>query len=743
MMRLCQRWLLGIICGWGFAVVSNSFAAPPDFEQLLVELSSKDGDVRFLANLKLGHDGLDPARAVVTLAHQLNQNDSSTRLVALPSQAALIHWGPKAASVLLTELKSGDVERQKFALHALQFVSSQASDAEVVELSTLLIPHALRNLHPSHHVSYARTALSRMGAKAIPHIERAALATRNTDEQETLVQILGWRPMGVSSLLRLMQSDQPGLHAAVADLLPRMYESDREQFLPVVPQFLELLATDSNSKYWRDHGREALNSLGPNILPQVAEFFRQTKSAPAKVNCIRVMTSLAVYRTLGPYPKRTSPNAKDLLLEILVLASKDRAEEVRLAVMHPLETGYAKEVYQPVFREFIRDEFPSVRLAMIERIVDPKPYLPELTAAKTDPDAEVRDAAKKTLLKEPSGFFCPGVWDAPPTAMEKGLRWLVSRGDCSLYAGNRTDDEHRRAALMVLCHLGAGTPPAPPNEEPHSFKESYPATYAMPHLLARVIYEGSDNSTAAITARATATLAICEAYCFTDDQSYRRAAELAVKRLIAIQSSKSGGWGEDNLDCSLWAVLALRSASAGQIEVPLPVLEKAEEFFSEKSGEEDLPAEVLVRKALGRLACEREPTSELSSPAVLWAPKTVRELRSKLGSDTAYFARLLLAWQPEGALGERTDYKELWQKNLQDELSKTQVAEGREEGSWDDTTIDTNQEPDRLRATIYRLLTSEVNDHHTALARSPLELVGFKRINSRKPADDLFGDPFR
>ncbi|MFQ5734524.1 MAG: prenyltransferase/squalene oxidase repeat-containing protein, partial [Planctomycetaceae bacterium] len=91
----------------------------------------------------------------------------------------------------------------------------------------------------------------------------------------------------------------------------------------------------------------------------------------------------------------------------------------------------------------------------------------------------------------------------------------------------------------------------------------------------------------AFYAHSQATIAVCEAYAMTGDESLRKPAEDAIRFLVKSQNPVRGGWKyqpqapESQADLSVtgWALMALHSARAAGIDVPQQAFDLSARFL--------------------------------------------------------------------------------------------------------------------------------------------------------------------
>lgn len=201
-------------------------------------------------------------------------------------------------------------------------------------------------------------------------------------------------------------------------------------------------------------------------------------------------------------------------------------------------------------------------------------------------------------------------------------------GDACSGPAIETGSDTGLTGLALLAFLAAG----------HTHRES--ALYrenvdrGLGWLLRTQRSDGDLREMGRIYCHSMATLALCEAYAMTKDESLRPAAAAAVDYLVRAQHAGSGGWrygpGEYG-DTSVfgWAILALRSAKNAGLVVPDAALARAKRWLPLVEG-----------GVAGGLACYRpgyDPSHAMTAEAL--------------------FCRVILEEAPDArAIGEASSY---------------------------------------------------------------------------------------
>jgi hypothetical protein len=199
-----------------------------------------------------------------------------------------------------------------------------------------------------------------------------------------------------------------------------------------------------------------------------------------------------------------------------------------------------------------------------------------------------RDAASRARLA-----YARGGTPASENAVEMGLAWLALHqlDDGSWHFDHRgglcggacrnpgsIGTTTGSTGLALLAFLGAGyTTEAGPYREVVK-KGLYYLTSRM-----LVTPQGGDLQEGTMYAQGIATLALCEAYALTRDPALRPVAQQAIDFICHAQHS-AGGWryypGQPG-DTTVfsWQLMALKSASLSDLDVPSPVIEAAMSYL--------------------------------------------------------------------------------------------------------------------------------------------------------------------
>jgi hypothetical protein len=209
----------------------------------------------------------------------------------------------------------------------------------------------------------------------------------------------------------------------------------------------------------------------------------------------------------------------------------------------------------------------------------------------------------------------------------------------------------------------------------------------LTYLTSRIIQtpHGADLQEGTMYAQGLATLALCEAYAMTQDETFRGPAQQAVNFICAAQHS-GGGWryfpGQPGDTTVLgWQMMALKSAALAGLQMPSTVVEGGGHFLDGVQSGEGAYYGYLSRgkdpgpTAIGLLIRMYGGWNH-NNPAL---GRGVKYL-AKLGPSSHdmyynYYATQVLhhyggvTWPP-------------WNRKMREHLIRTQAATGHQLGSW-------------------------------------------------------------
>ncbi len=340
---------------------------------------------------------------------------------------------------------------------------------------------------------------------------------------------------------------------------------------------------------------------------------------------------------------------------------------------------------------------------------------PELTVDKQPTESNVSPTTKiaRATLDRPSGLPVGGGYEgrdldrrkelvasrggtpASESAVEAGLRWLAAHqrpsggwwfdhqdGECDGRCGNPGASRCSTAAtgLALLAFLGAGYTP-----EIGPYQDEIRAGLNYLNRQAKITKFGADLQQGSMYGQGIATLALCEAYAMTRDQSIQTLAQQAVD-FIAHAQHDAGGWRynpgqKGDTTVTGWQVMALKSAEMAGLRVPTPTIVSTRMFLDSVQTEQGA--------YYGYLAPGKEP-SPTAIGLLLRMYLGWRHDHSSLKLGVAYIYDLApsrhdLYFNYYGTMvmshygGEPW---EAWNGVLRDHLVNTQSKRGHESGSW-------------------------------------------------------------
>jgi len=309
----------------------------------------------------------------------------------------------------------------------------------------------------------------------------------------------------------------------------------------------------------------------------------------------------------------------------------------------------------------------------------------------------------KVYQAEERGEQVEGKW--PETAVSAALRWSYfhqskdgswdSDGfdkNCDPQLGpacsgkGLPDYDIQITSLSLLCFIGSGN-----THRDGVFKKT--VTKGLEWLKSQQQTDGSFGSRGVFWKgnQALATLAICEAYAVTRDPRLKEYAQKAAQFLISLQE-KDGRWRKSEKDSlsdvivTGWAVLALKEAKLGKLDVPEESFAKALSFLdsinleSEKKNYGVLGGsriQVVAASAVAAFLCGRPKTDARLAKLLEILDKNPPKWDDSGGPIYWYFGTYAVSL---------TEDKERWQKwiePLKKTLLDTQRVGGCADGSWD------------------------------------------------------------
>lgn len=363
-------------------------------------------------------------------------------------------------------------------------------------------------------------------------------------------------------------------------------------------------------------------------------------------------------------------------------------------------------------------------------IITPQELPPIDIPLAKPPETEIVDDAVETAAQEPSNkppglsFFGDRLAGAAnreggsggngetQRAVIEGLRWLVRvqtrDGSWHLmgpYRDGATRDRENKiaaTAMALLAFQGYGVTPDskyPAHAEfTRSVRNGWDWLLRMQDPRTGAFFrDGLPNSHRFYT-HGLCTIAICEFYAMTGDESLREPAQKAIDFCVQNQSQVGGGWRynadrwnpQSDVSVTGWIVMALKSGEAAGLTVPPTTYDEISRFLDEMTRD-------------GSQYCyrmeEREIRTSMTAEALL-----CRELLGWRQNDKRLERGVRILVEPENLpnfedYGKRDAYCwyyatqtlhhyggepwKIWNEKMRELLPKHQETRGFEAGSWD------------------------------------------------------------
>lgn len=338
-------------------------------------------------------------------------------------------------------------------------------------------------------------------------------------------------------------------------------------------------------------------------------------------------------------------------------------------------------------------------------------------------------------------------------AVDDGLKWLMKhQSDNGAWSANRFVDrcpakekcgtlheglgnfryDPGLTGLSLLCFLGAGYT----HKNESVFRETVERTIAFLRSLQQSsgLLDAADQRN--MYNHSIATLALAEAYAMTNDPSLKNTVRKAVRYLEESQQ-QGGGWdysddrtNRNDVSISGWAIMALRAASVGGIEVSQETLEKTRTLIErrtvEKSGEVVYAEKgvgsgrkgngvaavgILLRIYLGMK--DAEPIQNGALRLLANRPDWDGMVKKRTEGDASIKAMIdnnIYYWY-YGTLAMfhlGGEYWQKWNEALKENLLNKQCLVGHRAGSWDPDDGWMSQEGGRIYSTTLNVLNLEI-----------------------------------
>ncbi len=218
------------------------------------------------------------------------------------------------------------------------------------------------------------------------------------------------------------------------------------------------------------------------------------------------------------------------------------------------------------------------------------------------------------------------------------------------------------------------------------------------------------------------TIALCEAYAMTKDETLKRPAQLAVNFICNAQDPEGGGWRyriPQAGDTSVvgWQLMALHSARVAELEIPPKVLVKATRFLKSVESEGGAaygytgPENVRPSMTAVGLLCRMYLGREKTHKGMIRGMKHLSDWGPNIGDMyySYYGTQAMHNWGDEGW--------QKWNAVMRDLLVNNQEQVGDAAGSWPPDVSHHTRAGGRLYTTCLCITTLEVYYRHLSLYR--------------------------
>jgi hypothetical protein len=448
-----------------------------------------------------------------------------------------------------------------------------------------------------------------------------------------------------------------------------------------------------------------------------------------------------------------------IVLGTNVVLDHDKGIEVDLS---PQASEKDKEIYAETLGEQLTDPSQTISSPGLEPSKDPISAIwgPDLPTVK-DPLV-----GPPVLEPTPTGNMKVGTVPAPSIAPELagreegmrqtmlkayggtkltedsvklGLSWLVrqqrSRGMWSMRGpykgGANIENEEAATAMALIAFQGAGYTTSSNKNDPYTkvvtraWKWLLSRQEADGHFFANLVPEQHQLYTQGLC-----TIALCELYGMTHDESFLKPAQKAVDYCVKIQSPE-GGWRyqpgvDSDLSVTGWFAMAMQSARMAGLEVPSPVFERISKFLDTVQRDEG------SRYAYQFNAGATKPlTAEglLSRQYLGWAHNDVRlqnGVQFLLANLPDWNDRNVYYWYYGTQVCHHMEGKDWqkWNEVMRQLLPEHQEKNGPERGSWDPNGDRWGGTAGRIYVTCLSLYTLEVYYRHMPIYQTKAVVVG-------------------
>jgi hypothetical protein len=316
---------------------------------------------------------------------------------------------------------------------------------------------------------------------------------------------------------------------------------------------------------------------------------------------------------------------------------------------------------------------------------------------ETVPDTRVEGKLDaRTASHRGEGVRYGGGTPQSEEAVERGLRWLLAHqridgswnfnhttDACMHYCTHPGTDASTTAAtgLALLPFLGAGY-----THREGEFQDVIGR--GLDYLRSRgvLISYGNDLRDGSMYGQGLATIALCEAYGMTHDETLKVPAQRGLDFIVYVQDLQGGGWrynpgAPGDTTVTGWMLMALKSGQMARLNVPSPAIGLAERFLDSVQTADGSQYGYMSHRprptttAVG-LLCRMYTGWRRDNPGLV---RGVAHLNAWGPADdniyyNYYATQVMFHWAgPEW---------ETWNRAIRERLIATQGRGGHESGSW-------------------------------------------------------------
>lgn len=335
-------------------------------------------------------------------------------------------------------------------------------------------------------------------------------------------------------------------------------------------------------------------------------------------------------------------------------------------------------------------------------------------------------------------------------AVLAGLRWLIKNQTrdgswhlCGPYKDTAPRDQENKIAatgMALLAFQGYGATPV--SSHPELIKFSKPVRDAWTWLRTRqdektgCFFRDDMPSSHRFYTHGICTIAICELYAMTKDESLRAPSQAAIDYCLKHQNVREGGWRyrpdrwheQSDVSVTGWILMALKSGQAARLEIPKENLDRISKYLDTMARDDG--SQYVYREDEPEIRLSMTAEAMLCRELLGWKRNDPRLIRGiHLIADPEYLPRFdsnyhrdAYRWYyaTQALFHYGGDPWIRWNLRMREELPKHQETTGREAGSWDPqrpVRDEWGQRYGRLYTTCLSLYMLEVYYRHLGVYR--------------------------